>query len=120
MDQEVIDIIKELSVSALRGSQININMEDFSGLDSNPFPVFLKRTTSTVSLLFIPFDGLSLILYFRLMALLSQQWEVPRRKELLECILLSAKRLNVFFMFVLLRQSICRLMLKSILMWSLS
>ena len=40
---EILDVIKDLSVSALRGSQVNVNMEDFNGAtgSNNPFPVFL-------------------------------------------------------------------------------
>ena len=39
-----MDIVKDLSVSAFRGSQVNINMEDFDGSDVTPFPVFLRKS----------------------------------------------------------------------------
>ena len=39
-----MEIVKDLSVSAFRGSQVNINMEDFDGSDVTPFPVFIRRS----------------------------------------------------------------------------
>lgn len=43
----MIDIMKELTVSSLRGSQVNVNMEDFgNGSVQNPFPVFLRKPTN--------------------------------------------------------------------------
>ena len=44
MNDLMLDIIKELSISALRGSQVNINMEDFSTESKNPFPIFLRKS----------------------------------------------------------------------------
>ena len=43
MNDLMVDVIKELSISAIRGSQVNINMEDFSTETKNPFPIFLRK-----------------------------------------------------------------------------
>ena len=44
ISKEIMEIVKDLSVSAFRGSQVNINMEDFDGSDVTPFPVFIRRS----------------------------------------------------------------------------
>ena len=40
------DVAKELTISSLRGSQVNINLDDFEGdsLKSHPFPVFHRKS----------------------------------------------------------------------------
>ncbi len=49
LQPEMLDIIKELTISALRGSQVNINMEDFNNNeDRNPFPVFIRKSSMLV------------------------------------------------------------------------
>ena len=46
MNDLMLDIIKELSISAIRGSQVNINMEDFSTDTKNPFPIFIRKSAA--------------------------------------------------------------------------
>ncbi len=41
---EVMEIAKELAVSAIRGSQVTVNMEDFSTGNKPVFPVFFRKT----------------------------------------------------------------------------
>ena len=40
------EVAKELTISSLRGSQVNINLDDFEGdsLKSHPFPVFHRKS----------------------------------------------------------------------------
>ena len=46
MNDLMLDIIKELSISAIRGSQVNINMEDFTTDTKNPFPIFIRKSAA--------------------------------------------------------------------------
>jgi hypothetical protein len=54
---ELAEIVKELSISALRGAQVNINMEDFVGSATSQFsassrnetfPVFVRNYTQNL------------------------------------------------------------------------
>ena len=57
ISNQIMEIIKDLSASAFRGSQVNINMEDFDGSDVAPFPVFLRKSqiVSRCIIVFSPF-----------------------------------------------------------------
>ena len=50
LTSEMEDVAKELTISSLRGSQVNVNFEDFQGTSpkSHPFPVFIRKTTPSL------------------------------------------------------------------------
>ena len=54
ISNEIMEIVKDLSISAFRGSQVNINMEDFDGSSpvATPFPVFLRRSQLVINFVY--------------------------------------------------------------------
>ena len=41
----MVEVTKELTISSLRGSQVNVNLEEFEGSShkTHPFPVFYRK-----------------------------------------------------------------------------
>ena len=59
ISNEIMEIVKDLTVSAFRGSQVNLNMEDFDGSSANatPFPVFLRKSQMVTLKLHIAYSN---------------------------------------------------------------
>ena len=45
ISHEMVEVTKELTISSLRGSQVNVNLEEFEGSShkTHPFPVFYRK-----------------------------------------------------------------------------
>ena len=72
ISHEMVEVTKELTISSLRGSQVNVNLEEFEGSShkTHPFPVFYRKAplinllANVSSIIFVVFSEIRVCILF--------------------------------------------------------